>query len=312
MCAFRVRDKAVPQLSHRGRTSVSGGRVALAGQPPLQGNGTCVWSLCAERPLAADRRPLRSGQVGAPLSEMTVWLKSSGNRPQKNQKPYFNFAHLSLSCSHHLHWVLSIFNVDVRLVQTSAFVSDQNSLLSITVDENSISSYNREIFSLEAEFRLSKCEYVITSEQQDQPPVNPFIRGTLYCESLFRLWTLCQRWTLGRNDWDCGCAIICQLRVHWKHESLTDTESIFAHHQYCSPHLSHCDFFTAVKIKDTPSTRLHTLCRGMGISGGDTCRVIENYEMHSTVSLQFRIPRTSYISQKHDYRPAVSVSPTTK
>lgn len=94
------------------------------------------------------------------------------------------------------------------------------------------------------------------------------IRGTLYCESLFRLWTLCQRWTLGRNDWDCGCAIICQLRVHWKHESLTDTESIFAHHQYCPPHLSHCDFFTAVKIKDMPSTRLHTLCRGMGISGG--------------------------------------------
>lgn len=104
MCAFRVRDKAVPQLSHRGRTSVSGGRVALAGQPPLQGNGTCVWSLCAEQPLAADRRSLRPKQVGAPLSEMTglsvywyeVWLKSSRNRPQKNQKPYFNFAHLSL------------------------------------------------------------------------------------------------------------------------------------------------------------------------------------------------------------------------
>lgn len=103
MCAFRVRDKAVPQLSHRGRTSISGGRVALAGQPPLQGNGTCVWSLCAEQPLAADRRPLRPKQVGAPLSEMTglsvywyeVWLKSSRNRPQKNQKPYFNFAHLS-------------------------------------------------------------------------------------------------------------------------------------------------------------------------------------------------------------------------
>ncbi|XP_013763548.1 suppressor of tumorigenicity 14 protein homolog, partial [Pundamilia nyererei] len=33
----------------------------------------------------------------------------------------------------------------------------------ITVDENSISNYNRDIFSLEAEFRLSKCEYVITS-----------------------------------------------------------------------------------------------------------------------------------------------------
>lgn len=71
MCAFRVRDKAVPQLSHRGRTSVSGGRVALAGQPPLQGNETCVWSLSAERPLAADRRSLRPRQVGAPLSEMT-------------------------------------------------------------------------------------------------------------------------------------------------------------------------------------------------------------------------------------------------
>lgn len=67
--------------------------------------------------------------------------------------------------------MLSIFNVDVRLVQTSAFVLDQNSLLSITVDENSISNYNRDILSLEAEFRLSKCEYVITSEQQDQPPV---------------------------------------------------------------------------------------------------------------------------------------------
>lgn len=133
------------------------------------------------------------------------------------------------------------------------------------------------------------------------------IRGTLYCESLFRLWTLCQRWTLGRNDWDCGCAVICQLRAHWKHESLTDTESIFAHHQCCSPHLSHCDFFTAVKIKDTPSSRLHTLCRGMGISGGDR-------KLWDALNCFFAVQNliTSYISQKHDYRPAVSVSLTTK
>lgn len=71
---FRVRDAAVPELPHRGRPGVPGGRVALAGQPAHQGHRSRVRSVGVESQLAADRRPLRPGQrlqqVGASLIDL--------------------------------------------------------------------------------------------------------------------------------------------------------------------------------------------------------------------------------------------------
>lgn len=68
-----MREEAVPELSYRGWSGVPGGGVALAGQPPHQGNGSHVWSVGVEQPLAADGRSLCSGQwtekVGAPDTE---------------------------------------------------------------------------------------------------------------------------------------------------------------------------------------------------------------------------------------------------